>query len=331
MADLTKWRRRERTRWPSFMRVEAIMRRASNPLLALLPVLVILATTATADEVHLKDGRILSGKVVKQGQAIYVTDRDTKHMLKAAAIKEIVPKKSFMDEFDERMAKLAFDDAEATYEFGLWLEENDWATRASRAYERVLEIDEDHRGARRKLGYKLYEGEWVSPDELKRKKGLVQWEMDGKWYTKHDLAEIKAAIESNEKFRQRVSEQKQINKNVQGLLKNFTTFDKKKRQTAYEKLYAYAEELNSPEIRKFADDTKAYYDQYVRHLCAQMKSRTEIHATMTKLKKPIETFATNLGAAVGGIFPAQTPVRIQLPEISIAEVHTVVDIPAGCG
>lgn len=319
------------------------MRSTGNPLLALLPVLALLATTmlsttmlsttALADEVHLTDGRILSGKVVKQGNTVSVTDRDTKNVIKASQIKDkgIVAKKSFMDEFEERLAKLAFDDAEATYEFGLWLEENDWATRASRAYERVLEIDEDHRGARRKLGYKLYEGEWVSPDELKRKKGLVQWEMDGKWYTKHDLAQIQAAIKNNEKFRQRVSEQKKINKNVQGLLKGFTTFNKKKRQVAYEKLYSYAEELNSPEIRKFADDTRAYYDQYVKHLCAQMMARTEIHATMTKLKKPIETFATNLGAAVGGIFPAQTPVRIQLPEISIAEVHTVADIPAGCG
>ena len=314
------------------------MRSTGTPLLALLPTAIVagalLTTTVRADEVHLTDGRILSGKVVKQGNAVTVTDRDTKNVIQASEIKDeggIVAKKSFMDEFEERLAKLPHDDAEATYEFGLWLEENDWATRAVRAYERVLEIDEDHRGARRKLGYKLYEGEWVSPDELKRKKGLVQWEMDGKWYTKHDLAQIKAAIENNEKFRQRVAEQKKINKNVQGLLKGFTTFDKKKRQAAYEKLYAYAEELNSPQMRKFADDTKAYYDQYVKHLCAQMMARTEIHATLTKLKKPIETFSTNLGAAVGGIFPAQTPVRIQLPEISIAEVHTVADIPAGCG
>jgi hypothetical protein len=302
-----------------------------TPLLALAVFGSILTTATLADEVHLTDGRILSGKVMKQAGTIYVTDRDTKYMLKSGEIEKIVPKKSFMDEFDERLAQLSFDDAEATYEFGLWLEENDWSTRATRAYERVLEIDEDHRGARRKLGYKLYEGEWVSADELMRKRGLVQWEMDGKWYTKHDLAEIKSAIESNEKFHQRVEEQKKINKQVQGLLTNFATFDKKKRKTAYEKLYAYAEELNSPEMRKFADDTRAYYDQYVKHLCAQMMSRTEVHATMTKLKKPIETFATNLGAAVGGIFPAQTPVRIQLPEISIAEVHTVVDIPAGCG
>lgn len=291
-----------------------------------------LTSAALADDVHLKDGRILSGKVVRKGNKVYVSDRDAKYVLKASEIKEdgIKPAQSFMDEFDERMHKLPNDDAEAIYEFGLWLEDNEWPSRATRAYERVVEIDADHRGARRKLGYKLYEGEWVSPDQLKRKKGLVQWEVDGKWYTKHDLATIKNEIEKNEKFRQQIAKQRIVNKKVQGMLAKFATFDKSKRVKAHQELYSYAEELNSPQMRKFADDTKAYYDQYVRHLCAQIRSRTEVHATMTKLKKPMQTFETGLGAAVGGIFPAQTPVRIQLPEISIASVSTTVDIPAGC-
>ena len=292
---------------------------------------LLVALPAAADEVQLNDGRILTGRVIRQGGRTFLVDRDSRTELRNSEIKKIVPKKSLLDEYEERLAKLRFDDVEATYEFGLWLEENDWSTRAMRAFERVLEIDEDHKGARRKLGYKLYEGEWVSPDELKRKQGLVQWDMDGKWYTRHDLAQIKDSIEKNAKFRQRVQEQKKINKRVQGMLAGFATFDPKKRQKAYEKLYAYAEDLKSPQMRQFADNTKAYYDQLVRHRCAQMKSRTEVHATLTKLKKPIETFETTLGAAVGGIFAAQTPVRIQLPEIAIAEVHTTVDIPAGCG
>ena len=290
----------------------------------------ILASSAVADEVHLKDGRILSGKVVRQENKVFVSDRDAKYVLKSSEISKIVPKRSFMDEFEERMNKLPNDDPEEIYEFGLWLEDNDWPSRAVRSYERVLEIDADHRGARRKLGYKLYEGEWVSPDELKRKKGLVQWEVDGKWYTKHDLATIQKQIENNEKYRQQIAKQRKVNRKVQGILQKFATFDKKKRAKAYQELYSYAEELNSPQMRKFADDTRAYYDQYVRHVCAQLRSRTEVHATLTRLKKPLETFETGLGAAVGGIFPAQTPVRIQLPELSIASVSTTVDIPAGC-
>ena len=101
------------------------------------------------------------------------------------------------------------------------------------------------------------------------------------------------------------------------------------RQGAYDDLYRYAESLNSPELRKFADDTKAFYDERVRVLCAQMMARTEIRATRTKLKRPIENFVTNLGAAISFI-SAQNPVTIQLPEIEMVEINTTVDIPAGC-
>ena len=292
--------------------------------------LFLISSFVMADEVKLKDGRILSGQVVRKGSKVYVSDRDAKYVLKGSEIEKIEAKKSFMDEFDKRLAALEDDDSEAIYEFGLWLEENEWATRAQRAYERVIEIDEDHRGARRKLGYKLFEGEWVSPEQLKRKQGLVQWDVDGKWYTKHDLAQLRAEIKKNEKFRQQIERQRKVNKKVQGILRKFATFDKKKRQAAYNELYGYAESLNSPELRKFADDTKAYYTAYTKQLCAQMRARTEINATQTQLQRPIGTFETNLGAAVGGVFPAQTPVRIQLPEISIASVSTTVDIPAGC-
>ena len=42
------------------------------------------------------------------------------------------------------------------------------------------------------------------------------------------------------------------------------------------------------------DDTKAFFDERVRVLCAQMMARTEIQATRTKLKRPIENFETSL-------------------------------------
>jgi hypothetical protein len=120
-----------------------------------------------------------------------------------------------------------------------------------------------------------------------------------------------------------------VNGKINTMVRKFATFDKKKRRKAHDELYTYAEQLNSPELRKFADDTAAYYDQMVKVLCAKMMARTEINATMTKLKQPIETFTTTLGAAIS-IIAAQNPVKIQLPELSVASVSTVVDVPAGC-
>ena len=154
--------------------------------------LILFAVSAAADEVHLKDGSVLSGKVTEEKARYLVVDRDRKYAVKKSQVKKIVAGESFMDVYERKLEKLSVDDAEAIFEFGRWLAKNNWKTRASRAYEEVLELDPDHKGARLALGYKLYEGEWVSPRELNIKRGLVEFE--GRWYTKHDHAELLAAI-----------------------------------------------------------------------------------------------------------------------------------------
>jgi len=290
--------------------------------------LILFAVSATADDVHLKDGSVLSGKVTEENARYMVVDRDRKYAVKKSQVEKVVAGESFMDIYERKLDKIPVDDAEAIFEFGRWLAANNWNTRANRAYEEVLELDPDHKGARLALGYKLYEGEWVSPRELNIRKGLVEFE--GRWYTKHDHAELLAAIKRDKKLRVAYEQRRKVNQKLNKIVRKFRTFDGKQRRKAYDELYRYAEQVNSPELRKFADDTKAYYDRMVKQLCAQMKARTELHLTLTKLRKPVETFETSLGAAIA-IIAAQNPVKIQLPEISVVEVHTTADIPAGCG
>ena len=290
--------------------------------------LILFAVSAAADEVHLKDGSVLSGKVTEEKARYLVVDRDRKYAVKKSQVKKIVAGESFMDVYERKLEKLSVDDAEAIFEFGRWLAKNSWKTRASRAYEEVVELDPDHKGARLALGYKLYEGEWVSPRELNIKRGLVEFE--GRWYTKHDHAELLAAIKRDKTLRAAYEQRRKVNGKLSKIVRKFRTFDGKQRRKAYDELYRYAEQLNSPELRKLADDTKAYYDHMVKTLCRQMKARSELHLTHTKLRKPVEVFETQLGAAIA-IFASQNPVKIQLPELSIVEIHTTVDIPAGCG
>lgn len=297
-------------------------------ILTLALALALFAGSAPADDLLLKDGRTLTGKVVDEGKRYTIVDRDRIYAVAKSDVQSIETGRCLMNEYDERLAALPVEDAEAIFEFGLWLKESDWESRARRAFEEVLSLDADHRGARRELGYQLYEGEWVSPDELNRRKGLVEFE--GRWYTKHDHAELLAEIGRDEKLKQAIEYRRQVNEKVNRIAGKFATYDKKQRQGAYDELSKYAEQLNSPELRKFAEDSKAYYDSLVKHYCARMLARTEIHATHTKLKKPIDNFETTLGAAVLGVVSAQNPVKIQLPELSIVEVNTTVDIPAGC-
>ncbi len=299
------------------------MRSTTTLLLATL----LLATTAAADVVHLKDGRTLEGIAAEEGEFTTLVDRDRKHVIKADEVARVENKPSFMHAYLERLEKLPVDDAEAIFEFGRWLDANEWPTRARLAYEEVIDLDPDHRGARRALGYRLYEGAWLSPEEIHRRNGLVEFE--GRWYTPHDLAELQKEIERDVDLRAARDQAQRLNARVNEITKGFATFDKKQRQETYETLLRVAEQANSPELRKFADDSKAYYDHLVKALCAKMLARTEIHAVHTKLRKPISTFETTLGQAIGA-FSGQSPVKIQLPEITIAEVHTTVDIPAGC-
>ena len=295
--------------------------------LPLLLALSLLAAAVAADDRHLKDGRVLKGKVTEERTRYLIVDRDRKYAVRKSKVAKLVKAESFMDIYERRLEALPEEDAEAIYEFGRWLDSNDWKTRGQRAYEAVLDLAPDHRGARRALGYRLYEGEWVSPREINIRKGLVEFE--GRWYTKHDHSELLAAIRRDRKLRESYEQRRRVNGKLNSIVAKFRTFDRKKRTKAYHELYAYAEQLNSPELRKFADDTKGYYDTLVKALCARMMARTELHLTKVKLKKPIDTFETLLGASIA-ITAAQNPVKIQLPEIEIIDINTTVDIPAGC-
>ncbi|MFQ5844112.1 MAG: hypothetical protein ACE5JG_03910 [Planctomycetota bacterium] len=297
--------------------------------------LLLLTAPALADVLHLKGGKKLEGKIVDEGSRLAVIDRDQMFVVARDEVARRERSQSFMDVYEARLEALPTDDADAIYDFGRWLDRNRWPSRAAKAYREALEVDEEQRGARGALGYRLYEGEWHSPDELNRAKGLKKFE--GRWYTPHDLNNLRKEIAQNEQVRAQRAAIQRVNRHVNGIVRRFATFDKKARQRAYEDLRRYADQLIrseelrplAPRLRKLAHDVKAYYD-YMHHvLCARMLARTEVQATHTQLKTPIETFETPLGAAIT-LAAAQSPVNIQLPELRIAQVKTTVDIPAGC-
>ena len=298
-------------------------------------ILAIAVPAAQADVLHVEGGKTYEGQVVQEGTRYFVVDRDMKWAFKQEQVVNVEKSESFMDLYDARLAELPDGDADAMYDFGRWLEKNGWSSRARRAFQEAVHLDEDHRTARRALGYRLYEGEWLSPDEINKAKGLVKFE--GRWYTPHDLANLRHEIESNAELKYQRATTKRLNAKVNGIIRRFATFDKGARKRAYEDLSRYADDLErtqdlgpmAPQVRKLADDVKAYYDHMHHVLCSKMLARTEIRATLTQLKQPIESFTTPLGAAIATI-AGQSPVTIQLPELKIAEIRTTVDIPAGC-
>jgi hypothetical protein len=106
------------------------------------------------------------------------------------------------DELKRRQDALKPDDAEGLYQLALWAEEKKLNTDSKRILRKVIKIDTNHKGAREKLGYKLYGDppkwrtdtdiarlEREKEDQEMRAKGLEKWQ--GQWVAK----EVKVSLE----------------------------------------------------------------------------------------------------------------------------------------
>jgi len=110
--------------------------------------------------------------------------------------------------YRKKAAALADDDAKGHYRLGLWCERKGWKERARFHLEKVIAIDPDHAGARRKLGYVKVSGRWMTvreKDEAEYRKRLAKLAGDdvkghltlGTWCRRKGLLEC--AVERFEK------------------------------------------------------------------------------------------------------------------------------------
>jgi hypothetical protein len=146
------------------------MRRIWLVLLAAAPVVL-------GDTVVLKSGLELHGSVEKKGDSVVVTYDGRTHTLKRSSVKKIVAGESLQEQYLRRKNALG-DDVAGWFKLALWAKSNK-LPRATEAFERILELDPDHRAARRELGYERIDGEWLTGAEAKRKKGFVL--CGGRW------------------------------------------------------------------------------------------------------------------------------------------------------
>jgi len=144
------------------------------PLLALL----LLVPAGLADTVVLEGGLELHGTVTERGETVEITRDGRTHRIPRARVREIRRGETPVEEYSRRAAALGDDDAAGWYRLGLWAREQRVA-RAREAFERVLEIDPDHRAVRRELGYELVDGEWLVHADAMHRKGFVL--AGGRW------------------------------------------------------------------------------------------------------------------------------------------------------
>jgi hypothetical protein len=171
---------------------------AAALFLAALPVL------AAADEVLLKSGGRLSGRIVSRtASSIEVDVGAGKVTVPTASVLRIEEGHSNLQEYEDRASRIAANDAEGWIALGQWASGQGLGAQATAAYNRALAVAPGDPRANAGLGNVQVDGRWVSEDEGYRAKGYVRFE--GEWMTpaEHDaILRERAADAAHERERQ---------------------------------------------------------------------------------------------------------------------------------
>ena len=133
------------------------------------------SSVAFADEVTLKNGAKLEGTIQEDGDKVIVDVGNGTIVLNRSEIRSISKPDELVQDYDRRYGAVKPDDAEGYYRLALWARQNGLKSRSERLLKSVIDLDPNHEGARRSLGYIPYKGGWLTQDEFKSAIGLVRY------------------------------------------------------------------------------------------------------------------------------------------------------------
>lgn len=126
------------------------------------------APAARADQVILTSGGRVRGKIVRESRrAVTIRTRGGTTVIPRDEIDRIERGATIFDKYKQRLKKIDGSDPEAHYSLGLWLKKEGERSLAKKEFQRVLELDEDHRFAREELGFVRQDGVWIERSALK--------------------------------------------------------------------------------------------------------------------------------------------------------------------
>lgn len=141
-----------------------------------------LPASAGADEVLLKGGGRLSGRILARSDTSVQVDVGPGIVtVSMASVLSIEEKRSSLHQYEERVAQLADGDVPGWLQLARWSQQQGLGTQARRAWEHVLAIDAQNVEANLALGRVQLDGRWVTEQEANRARGLVSFE--GAWMT----------------------------------------------------------------------------------------------------------------------------------------------------
>jgi hypothetical protein len=164
----------------------------------------LLPFAAVADEVFLKSGGQLSGRIVSRSAATVEIDVGAGRIaVPTASVVRIEEGKSALQEYEERAGKIASGDVAGWLALGDWASSRGLGSQASEAYHRAQNAAPNDPRANQALGNVQVDGRWMSEDDAYRAKGYVRFE--GEWMTpaEHDaILRERAAEAQQERERQ---------------------------------------------------------------------------------------------------------------------------------
>jgi hypothetical protein len=147
-----------------------------------LALIVLLPVASVADEVLLKGGGKVSGRIVQRTPtSIEIEVGAGTITVPASRVKKIVEGRSALDDYHDRAGQLAATDVAGWLALGRWASDHGLATQAGEAYARVLATSPADPEANRALGRVQVDGRWMTEEEGHRARGYVQFE--GEWMT----------------------------------------------------------------------------------------------------------------------------------------------------
>jgi hypothetical protein len=143
---------------------------------------ILLAGAAAADEVYLKGGGRLSGRIVSRTDTKIEVDVGAGRIaVPAASVLRIEEGRSPLQDYEERAGRIAPGDVDGWVALGAWADAHGLGTQARESYHRALAASPDDPRANAALGNVTMNGKWMTEDESYRARGYVQY--GGEWMT----------------------------------------------------------------------------------------------------------------------------------------------------
>ncbi len=138
-----------------------------------------------ADRIVLTDGRVLEGVIVEENEDFIIVDTGrSKKTIELHRIALIEKSADIFSEYEQSLEDLRSHDVDGAYELGLWCMNKGLYPQAIDLFHRVIRLDKGHREAHEQLGYRRYNGEWLTEEEYLLREGYVRYE--GEWIPGED-------------------------------------------------------------------------------------------------------------------------------------------------